>query len=173
MTRYAKIKLKYSLNENFNLLPYVELDRFVTLTGAQAEWGLRNRIYMMSCMVVQLLLLQGSISNLTCHIDLDSTQLDLDTWSCRFVHRNCHRKKIFKTIQQSSLHWSVDKQYHTRIKQNYEMSKTCATPSWKIKKHNKFSLGQRSETGKIFLTVCKPQSYLTDIYVLPINVVNP
>jgi hypothetical protein len=34
MTRYAKRKLKYSLNENFNLLPYVE---FVTLTGAQAE----------------------------------------------------------------------------------------------------------------------------------------
>ena len=34
MTRYAKRKLKYSLNENFNLLPYVEWDRFVTLTGA-------------------------------------------------------------------------------------------------------------------------------------------
>jgi hypothetical protein len=32
------------LNENFNLLPYVEWDRFVTLTGAQAEWGLRYRI---------------------------------------------------------------------------------------------------------------------------------
>jgi hypothetical protein len=37
MTRYAKRKLKYSLNENFNLLSYVEWDRFVTLTGAQAE----------------------------------------------------------------------------------------------------------------------------------------
>ena len=37
MTRYAKRKLKYSLNENFNLLPYVEWDRFVTLTGAQAD----------------------------------------------------------------------------------------------------------------------------------------
>ena len=35
MTRYAKRELKYSLNENFNLLPYVERDRFVTLTGAQ------------------------------------------------------------------------------------------------------------------------------------------
>jgi hypothetical protein len=45
MTRYAKRKLKYSLNENFNLLSYVEWDRFVTLTGAQAEWGLRYRIY--------------------------------------------------------------------------------------------------------------------------------
>ena len=33
MTRYAKRKLKYSLNENFNLLPYVEWDRFVTLTS--------------------------------------------------------------------------------------------------------------------------------------------
>ena len=32
------------VSENFNLLPYVEWDRFVTLTGAQAEWGLRNRI---------------------------------------------------------------------------------------------------------------------------------
>ena len=39
-----KRKLKYSLNENFSLLPYVEWDRFVTLTGAQAEWGLRYRI---------------------------------------------------------------------------------------------------------------------------------
>ena len=38
MTRYAKRKLKYSLKENFNLLPYVEWDRFVTLTGAQAEY---------------------------------------------------------------------------------------------------------------------------------------
>jgi hypothetical protein len=37
MTRYEKRKLKYSLNENFILLPYVEWDRFVTLTGAQAE----------------------------------------------------------------------------------------------------------------------------------------
>ena len=37
MTRYAKRKLKYSLNENFNLLPYVEWDRIVTLTGAQSE----------------------------------------------------------------------------------------------------------------------------------------
>jgi hypothetical protein len=27
-------------SENFNLLPYVEWDRFVTLTEAQAEWGL-------------------------------------------------------------------------------------------------------------------------------------
>ena len=45
MTRYAKRKLKYSLNENFNLLPCIEWDRFVTLTGAQAEWGLRYRIY--------------------------------------------------------------------------------------------------------------------------------
>jgi hypothetical protein len=29
MTRYAKRKLKYSLNEIFNFLPYVEWDRFV------------------------------------------------------------------------------------------------------------------------------------------------
>ena len=28
----------------FNLLPYVEWDRFITLTEAQAEWGLRYRI---------------------------------------------------------------------------------------------------------------------------------
>jgi hypothetical protein len=44
-TTYAKRKLKYSRNEHFNLLPYVEWDRFVTLTEAQAEWGLRYRIY--------------------------------------------------------------------------------------------------------------------------------
>ena len=33
MTTYAKRKLKYSRNENFNLLHYVEWDRFVTLAG--------------------------------------------------------------------------------------------------------------------------------------------
>jgi hypothetical protein len=32
MTTYAKRKLKYSRNENFNLLHYVEWDRIVTLT---------------------------------------------------------------------------------------------------------------------------------------------
>jgi len=40
MTTYAKRKLKYSRNENFNLLHYVEWDRFVTLAGAKADWGL-------------------------------------------------------------------------------------------------------------------------------------
>jgi hypothetical protein len=39
MTRYAKRKLKYSRNENVNVLPYVGWDRFVTLTGAQANEG--------------------------------------------------------------------------------------------------------------------------------------
>ena len=34
MTRYTKRKLKFSVNENVNLVPYVEWDRFVTLTGA-------------------------------------------------------------------------------------------------------------------------------------------
>ena len=37
MTTYAKRKLKYSLNENFNLLHYVEWDRIVTVTGAKAD----------------------------------------------------------------------------------------------------------------------------------------
>ena len=39
MTTYAKRKLKYSQNENFNLLHYVEWDRFVTLAGSKS--GLR------------------------------------------------------------------------------------------------------------------------------------
>ena len=39
MTTYAKRRLKYSRNENFNLLHYVEWDRIVTLTGATS--GLR------------------------------------------------------------------------------------------------------------------------------------
>ena len=39
MTTYAKRKLKYSRNENFNLLHYVKWDRIVTLTGALS--GLR------------------------------------------------------------------------------------------------------------------------------------
>ena len=39
MITYAKRKLKYSRNENFNLLHYVEWDRIVTLTGRTS--GLR------------------------------------------------------------------------------------------------------------------------------------
>jgi hypothetical protein len=39
MTTYAKRKLKYSRNENFNLLHYMERDRFVTLAGSKS--GLR------------------------------------------------------------------------------------------------------------------------------------
>ena len=39
-----KEKLKYSRNENFNLLHYVEWDRIVTLAGAEADWELRYRI---------------------------------------------------------------------------------------------------------------------------------
>ena len=35
MTTYAKRKLKYSRNENFNLLQYVEWDRFATLAGSK------------------------------------------------------------------------------------------------------------------------------------------
>ena len=34
---YAKRKLKYSRNEHFNLLHYVEWDRFVTLAGSKSE----------------------------------------------------------------------------------------------------------------------------------------
>jgi hypothetical protein len=37
MTRYAKRELKYSVNENFNFLSYVEWDRFVTLTGEKIK----------------------------------------------------------------------------------------------------------------------------------------
>ena len=44
MTRYAKRKLKYSVNEQFNLLPYVEWDQFVTLTVAKADRVLPYRI---------------------------------------------------------------------------------------------------------------------------------
>ena len=44
MTTYAKRKLKYSRNENFNLFHYVEWDRFVALAGAKADCELRYRI---------------------------------------------------------------------------------------------------------------------------------
>ena len=44
MTTYAKRKLKYSRNENFNLLHYVKWDRIVTLAGAKADGVLRYRI---------------------------------------------------------------------------------------------------------------------------------
>jgi hypothetical protein len=37
MNTYAKRKLKYSRNENFNLLHDVKWDRIVTLTEAQAD----------------------------------------------------------------------------------------------------------------------------------------
>jgi hypothetical protein len=36
MTTYAKRKLKYSRNENFNLLHYVEWDPFATLAGSKS-----------------------------------------------------------------------------------------------------------------------------------------
>ena len=36
MTTYAKGKLKYSRNEHFNLLHYVEWNGIVTLAGAKA-----------------------------------------------------------------------------------------------------------------------------------------
>ena len=39
MTTYAKRKLKYSRSEHFNLLHYVEWDRFVALDGSKS--GLR------------------------------------------------------------------------------------------------------------------------------------
>jgi hypothetical protein len=38
MTRYAKRKLKYSLSENFNLLPYVEWDRFKRNVGQKEDF---------------------------------------------------------------------------------------------------------------------------------------
>jgi hypothetical protein len=41
---HAKRKLKYSRNENFNLLHYVKWDWIVTLSGPQADWGLRYHI---------------------------------------------------------------------------------------------------------------------------------
>ena len=57
MTKDAKRKLKYSRNENFNLLPYVEWDRFVTQTGAQAEWGfLKILKYKLVVQIVNLFL---------------------------------------------------------------------------------------------------------------------
>ena len=37
MTTYAKRKLKYSRNKNFNLIHYIEWDRIVTLAGAKAD----------------------------------------------------------------------------------------------------------------------------------------
>ena len=37
MTTYAKGKLKYSRNEHFYLLHYVEWHRIVTLAGAKAD----------------------------------------------------------------------------------------------------------------------------------------
>ena len=39
MTTYAKRKLKYSRNENFNLLHYVEWDRIVTPAGKKRTEG--------------------------------------------------------------------------------------------------------------------------------------
>jgi len=66
MTRYAKRKLKYSRNENFNLLPYVEWDRFVTLTGAQAEWGLRYRIYVIRSSTIAIFVKFGFVSYCIC-----------------------------------------------------------------------------------------------------------
>ena len=50
MTTYAKRKLKYSRNEHFNLLHYVEWDRFVTL--AESKSGLRVTLsYLRFCLI--------------------------------------------------------------------------------------------------------------------------
>ena len=49
MTTYAKRKLKYSRNENFNLLHYVEWDRFVTLAGSKS--GLRLTLSYLGSMI--------------------------------------------------------------------------------------------------------------------------
>jgi hypothetical protein len=49
MSTYAKRKLKYSRNENFNLLHYVEWDRFVTLAGSKS--GLRVTLSYLACSV--------------------------------------------------------------------------------------------------------------------------
>ena len=43
MTRYANRKLKYSLNENFNLFSYVEWDRFVILSGMRVTLSYLTR----------------------------------------------------------------------------------------------------------------------------------
>jgi hypothetical protein len=55
MTRYAKRKLKYSLNENFNLLPYVEWDQFVTLTLTSGMRVTLSYLYMNVIDLLQLL----------------------------------------------------------------------------------------------------------------------
>ena len=62
MTTYAKRKLKYSRNGNFNLLHYVEWDRIVTLTGRKG--GLRVTL---SCLLfgAKFLIMMTDLQNVS------------------------------------------------------------------------------------------------------------
>ena len=77
MTRYAKRKLIYSVNEKYNLLPYVEWDRFVTLTGAQAELGLRYRIYPYTCTCSPIYSGLGNLVATLCHLKIITIDYDV------------------------------------------------------------------------------------------------
>ena len=48
------------------LLHYVEWDRFVTLNGAQAEWGLRYRIYLSPCSCTLLYVCSLVLAHVLC-----------------------------------------------------------------------------------------------------------
>ena len=66
MNTYAKRKLKYSRNENFNLLHYVKWDRIVTLTGALVS-GLRVTLsYLISTQHQEGKFQKRNVSRVTC-----------------------------------------------------------------------------------------------------------
>ena len=130
---------------------------------------------MMSYMVGRLLLLQGSISNLTCHIDFDSTQLDLDTWSCRYVHRNCQNLIKETNISTIVLTLVLERWQMIPYKNKTKLWNVQNVGNTIMKDQKAQSIFVRSKVRNrqnIFYSVCKPQSYLTDIYVLPIGVFN-
>jgi hypothetical protein len=66
MNTYAKRKLKYSRNENFNLLHYVKWDRIVTLTGAPVSGPRVTLSYLISTQHQEGKFQKRNVSRVTC-----------------------------------------------------------------------------------------------------------
>ena len=102
MTTYAKRKLKYSWNENFNLLHYVEWNRFVTLAGSksglrvtlsylimsdQIQYVYTKRRRSISCFLIQICKIKDTMYFLQCFYQLMTFN------SLKFMSREFHYEK--------------------------------------------------------------------------------
>ena len=103
MTTYAKRKMIYSRNENFNLLHYIEWDRFVTLAWSksglrvtlsylivsdQTQYVYTKRRRSISCFLIQICKNKDTMYFLQCFY-----QLMPFFNSLKFISREFHYKK--------------------------------------------------------------------------------